>query len=166
MAYQTTATTYAHLDVRKLRLVDLFDALDKGIDDFKAKPTHLFFLAVIYPAATLFAALVVSAGDLMPLVFPMLSGLVLIGPFVGIAMEEMSRHRERGLDMSWATAFNFFTSPSFRDIAILGLLIVALFLLWVAVADTIYVMTLGDAWHASFEDFTRSVLMTRQGWTL
>ena len=59
-------------------------------------------------------------------------------------MEEMSRHRERGLNMSWTTAFNFFTSPSFKDIAILGLLTIALFLLWVAAADTIYVMTLGD----------------------
>src|SRR6185312_14909165 len=128
MAYQTTATTYAHLDVRKLRLVDLFDALDKGIDDFRAKPTHLFFLAIIYPAATLFAALVVGDGDLMPLVFPMLSGLVLIGPFVGLAMEEMSRHRERGLDMSWSMAFNFFSSPSILDIAMLGLLNIGLFL--------------------------------------
>ena len=106
MAYQTSAAAYAHLEVRKLRLVDLFDALDKGIDDFRAKPTHLFFLAVIYPAATLFAAIMISDGDLMPLVFPMLSGLVLIGPFVGLAMEEMSRHRERGLDMSWTKCAN------------------------------------------------------------
>lgn len=169
MAYQTTASTYAHLEVRKLRLVDLFDALDKGIDDFKAKPTHLFFLAVIYPAATLFAALVVGAGDLMPLVFPMLSGLVLIGPFIGLAMEEMSRHRERGLDMSWTNAFNFFTSPSFKDIAFLGLLVIALFLLWVSMADTIYVMTLGDAWHASeetFQEFARAVLTTPAGWMM
>jgi len=166
MAFQTTAAEYTHLEVRKLRLVDLFDVLDKGIDDFRAKPTHLFFLAVIYPAATLFAALVVTDGDLMPLIFPMLSGLVLIGPFVGLAMEEMSRHRERGLDMSWTTAFNFFTSPSFKDIALLGLLTIALFLLWVAAADTIYVMTLGDSWQVSVEDFTRSILTTRSGWAL
>ncbi|TAK98706.1 MAG: DUF2189 domain-containing protein [Rhodospirillaceae bacterium] len=166
MAYQTTAAEYTHLEVRKLRLVDLFDVLDKGIDDFRAKPTHLFFLAVIYPAATLFAAMVVGDGDLMPLVFPMLSGLVLVGPFVGLAMEEMSRHRERGLDMSWTTAFNFFKSPSFKDIAILGLLTIALFLLWVAVADTIYVMTIGDSWQVSVEDFTRSILTTRAGWAL
>jgi len=166
MAYQATAASYTHLEVRKLHLVDLFDALDKGIDDFRAKPTHLFFLAVIYPAATLFAAMVIGDGDLMPLVFPMLSGLVLIGPFVGLAMEEMSRHREKGLDMSWSHAFNFFSSPSFRDIAILGLLTIALFLLWVGVADTIYVMTLGDSWQVSMEEFTRSVLTTRAGWTL
>jgi uncharacterized membrane protein len=166
MAYQATATSHAHLDVRRLRLVDLFEALDKGIDDFRAKPTHLFFLAVIYPAATLFAFMIVGHDDLTPLIFPMVSGLILIGPFVGLAMEEMSRHRERGLDMSWSHAFNFFRSESFRDIAILGLLVIALFLLWVASADTIYVMTLGDAWHASLTDFSRAVLTTREGWTL
>jgi uncharacterized membrane protein len=166
MAFQAAAGSVAHLDVRKLRLTDLADALEKGIEDFRAKPTHLFFLAVIYPVATLAAAAVVADMDLMPLVFPFLSGLVLIGPFVGLAMEEMSRHRERGLDMSWADAFNFFHSPSIKDIVILGLLTIGLFLLWLGVADTIYVMTMGDAWHATMEDFSQAVLMTKAGWTL
>ena len=94
MAFQAAAGSVAHLSVRKLRLTDLAEALEKGIDDFRAKPTHLFFLAVIYPVATLVAAAVVADMDLMPLVFPFLSGLVLIGPFVGLAMEEMSRHRD------------------------------------------------------------------------
>jgi uncharacterized membrane protein len=169
MAYQAGISSHTRLEVRKLRLVDLFDALDKGIDDFKAKPTHLFFLAFIYPAATLFAALVVADGELMPLIFPMLSGLVLIGPFVGLAMEEMSRHRERGLDMTWGMAFNFFKSPSLIDIGFLGLLVIALFLLWVALANTIYVMTLGDSWQASqatAQDFVRAILTTPAGWTM
>ena len=155
MAVQdSTTSTYSGLDVRKLRMVDLFEALDRGIDDFRVKPPHMFFLAIIYPVATLLAALVLANRSLMPLVFPVLSGLVLIGPFVGLAMEKMSRHRERGLDMSWRQAFNFFRLPSIGDIAMLGLLVVALFLLWVGLADTIFVMTMGDAWYPSVEDFS------------
>jgi uncharacterized membrane protein len=102
----------------------------------------------------------------MPLVFPILSGLVLIGPFVGLAMEEMSRHREQGLDMSWAHAFNFFENPSFKDIALLGLLVIALFLGWVAAANTLYVMTMGDAWTASVDNFLTAVFSTSAGWTM
>lgn len=166
MAYQATLGATSRLAVNKIRVNDLLDALSKGIDDFREKPTHLFFLALIYPAATLFGYLVVKNANLMPLVFPILAGLVLIGPFVGIAMEEMSHHRERGLDMSWGHAFNFFEEPAAKDIGLLGLLIVGLFLGWVAIANTIYVMTVGDAWNASTitpSEFLQAVLTTHQG---
>ena len=120
MAYQAVVGTPSRIGVHKIRLADLVDAVEKGIDDFKEKPTHLLFLAVIYPVATLFGYLVVANDNLMPLVFPILAGMVLIGPFIGIAMEEMSHHRERGLDMSWGHAFNFFEEPPSRDIGLLG----------------------------------------------
>ena len=166
MAYQAIVGRPARIAVNRIRLVDLVDAFEKGIADFREKPTHLFFLAVIYPVATLFAYLVIDNDSLMPLVFPILSGLVLVGPFIGLAMEEMSRHRERGLDMSWGHAFNFFESPAFKDVALLGLLVVALFLGWVAAANTIFVMTLGDAWSASIGNFATAVLTTKQGWMM
>src|ERR1700747_2862283 len=35
--------------VRKIGLADLKDAVGKGIDDFMAMPTHVIFLAIIYP---------------------------------------------------------------------------------------------------------------------
>jgi uncharacterized membrane protein len=166
MATQATVGTAARIGVNRIRLVDLVDSVEKGIADFREKPTHLFFLAIIYPAATLFAFLVIDNESLMPLVFPILSGLVLIGPFVGLAMEEMSRHRERGLDMSWGHAFNLFESPAFKDVALLGLLNVALFLGWVAAANTIFVMTIGDAWSVGTANFALAVLTTPQGWTM
>ena len=169
MAYQATVGTSTRVTVNKIRLRDLVDAVDKGIDDFKEKPTHLFFLAVIYPVATLFGYMVVANDNLMPLVFPIMAGLVLIGPFIGIAMEEMSHHRERGMDMSWGHAFNFFEEPAAKDIIILGCLLVALFLGWVAMANTIYVMTVGDAWSTgtmTVPEFVTAVLTTPQGWML
>lgn len=166
MAYQATVGTSAGIAVNKIRLVDLVHAVEEGIADFQEKPTHLFFLAVIYPVATLFAFMVVNNDRLVPLVFPILAGLVLIGPFIGLAMEEMSRHRERGLDMSWGHAFNFFEHPAFKDILMLGLLNIALFLGWVAAANTVFVMTMGDGWSTTAADFTTRALTTPQGWSM
>ena len=39
--------------VRKITLSDLKDALVKGVDDFKAFPTHVIFLSIIYPVVGL-----------------------------------------------------------------------------------------------------------------
>src|SRR3954469_19438200 len=137
----------SHVTVRKIGINDLLDAIKEGIDDFKAKPTtHIPFIAVIYPLATLFAFLIVFRYETLPLAFPIISGSLLIGPVVTIGLYEMSRRRERGLDISGLEAFNFFESKAIWDIVFLGVLLVALFFLWLATAMTIFGMTLGDPW--------------------
>ena len=87
--------------VRKIGPADLKDALAKGLADFSAKPSHLVFLGLIYPLVGI--GLVVGASP--HLIFPLLSGFALIGPFAGIGLYEISRARELGLDTSWRHAF-------------------------------------------------------------
>lgn len=159
-----------HPAVRKLTLVDLEDALLKGIDDFKVKPTFGVLIALIYPLVTLGAFLVVFNYDLLPLVFPVVSGFLLVGPFITIGMCEVSRRRELGHDISGLSVFDFHRSPSAQDIVLLGLLLVALFFLWLATAMTIYGLTMGDPWQSAPEvlgtGFVQRLFTTGQGWTL
>ena len=42
--------------IRKIGFADLKDAAAKGIDDFWVMPTHVIFLAIIYPLVGLFVA--------------------------------------------------------------------------------------------------------------
>ncbi len=87
-------------NVRTIGTADLRDALAKGIADFKAMPTHLIFLCVIYPVVTLILGRTYAGYDVLPLVFPLLTGFTLIGPLVATGMYELSRRREQGLDTS------------------------------------------------------------------
>jgi len=159
-----------HPTVRKLSLADLEDALLKGVDDFKAKPTFGVFIALIYPLVTLGAFLVVFNYDLLPLVFPVVSGFLLMGPFITIGMCEVSRRRELGDDISGLSVFDFHRSPSAQDIVLLGLLLVALFFLWLAAAMTIYGLTMGDPWQSApaalGAGFIQRLFTTGEGWTL
>ena len=77
--------------VRAIGATDLTDALVKGFTDFKAVPTHLVFLCVIYPVVVLVSIRVAAGYDVLPLVFPLLAGYTLIGPLVAVGMYEMSR---------------------------------------------------------------------------
>src|SRR3954469_6930260 len=115
----------AQATVRKIGINDLIDAIKEGIDDFKAKPTtHIPFIAVIYPVATLFAFLIVFRYETLPLAFPIVSGSLLLGPVVTICLYEMSRRRERGLDISGLQGFNFLHSRAIWDIVFLAVLLV------------------------------------------
>jgi uncharacterized membrane protein len=158
--------TEAPPKVRKIGIADLKDALARGWDDFAAMPSHAVFLCLIYPVVGFLLARLVLGANVLPLLFPLAAGFALLGPLAALGLYEMSRRREQGLDVSWKHALDVFRSPSLGAIVALGLLLVAIFLVWIAVAQAIYVATFGYAPAASMPDFIQQVLTTRDGWML
>jgi len=152
--------------VRTIRIADLKDALARGIDDFAAMPTHAVFLCLIYPIVGIVLGRLTWGYEVLPLLFPLAAGFALIGPFAAIGLYELSRRREQGLDISWTDAFDVLRSPSAGAIAALGVLLLVIFVLWVAVAQAIYIANFGYQPAASMPDFLRQVLTTPAGWAL
>lgn len=152
--------------VRSLQLEDLRDVLHRGLEDFWAMPTHVVFLCVIYPVVGLFLFRITFAYDLLPLLYPVATGFALVGPFAAIGLYELSRRRELGLDTSWKHAADIIHSPSFVPILALGLLLVAIFGIWITVAHAIYVAHFGYQPLTSPVAFARAVLTTPEGHSL
>ena len=152
--------------VRKISLADIRDALKQGIDDFRVMPTHVIFLSLIYPIVGLMLARLAFGYDVLPLLFPIAAGFALVGPFAAIGLYELSRRREAGLDTAWRNALDVRHSPSFGAILALGGLLTIVFLVWVAVAQAIYVASFGYAPIASMPDFVHDVVATKAGWKL
>src|SRR6476661_3951425 len=57
-------------------------------------------------------------------------------------------------------------ASSFGAMLALGMLLLALFVTWIAAADAIYIAAFGNAPAASIPDFAARVLTTPQGWLL
>ena len=152
--------------VHKIGVADLRDAFSKGVADFNAVPTHFLFLGVIYPIITLVIARVYAGYDILPLVFPLLTGYTLIGPLAATGIYELSRRREQGLDCTWWHVFDVFRSPSIRSIALLGLMLMIIYFAWLGTAQAIYTWFFGTAVPASLMDFVVQVFTTRPGWAL
>jgi uncharacterized membrane protein len=152
--------------IRRIAAADLRDALARGLDDFAAYRADVVFLCIVYPIVGLLLARLVVGYDVLPLLFPIASGFALIGPVAAVGLYEMSRRREQGAAASWADAFGVVRAPSYGAIALLGLLLLAIFLLWLGVAWAIYALTLGPEQPASIAAFLRDVLTTPAGWAL
>jgi len=152
--------------VRKIGFADLKDAVAKGIDDFSAMPTHLIFLAIIYPLVGLFLARMTFGYDVVPLLFPLAAGYALIGPFAAIGLYELSRQRERGVEVSWKHVFGLLRCPSLDAIAALGMVLMIVFLIWLATARSLYQSLLGYGSPESIGQFLSDILTTSAGWTL
>jgi uncharacterized membrane protein len=153
-------------EVRRIELADLRDALARGLGDFGAYRTDVMFLCVMYPLAGLVLAWLAFDHDLLPLLFPLASGFALIGPVAAVGLYEISRRREQGVDITWADAFGVVRAPAFGAILVLGLVLLAIFLLWLAAAYAIYLVTLGPEPPAGIGSFARDVLTTGAGWAL
>lgn len=152
--------------VRRISIADLGHVLTRGLEDFGACRTDVIFLCVIYPIVGLILARLAFGYEMLPLVFPLASGFALVGPFAAVGLYEMSRRREAGMELTWTDAFGVVNSPSFAAIVLLGLLLMAIFLLWLAAAAAIYQMTLGPEPPTSLVSFVRDVFTTGTGWTM
>jgi uncharacterized membrane protein len=152
--------------VRRITLADLRDVLAGGISDFAAYRTDVIFLCIIYPVVGLILASVAFGYGMLPLLFPLASGFALIGPVAAVGLYEMSRRREQGVDITWADAFGVVRAPAFGAILVLGLILLAIFLLWLAAAYGIYHVTLGPEPPASLGAFVRDVFTTGAGWAM
>ncbi|MGY8662944.1 DUF2189 domain-containing protein [Bradyrhizobium sp. UFLA05-109] len=152
--------------IRTIQLSDLHDALKLGWEDFKAVPSHAIILCIIYPVLGLVLARGAMGYSVLPLLFPLAAGFALIGPFAALGLYELSSRRERGENASAWDAMDVLRSPSFGAMLGLGVLLLALFVTWVATAQAIYVAAFGYEGVNSIADFVTRVLTTAQGWWL
>lgn len=145
---------------------DLTEALWRGWADFKAQPSHLIFIALIYPIAGVLLGQLTVTYNIFPMLFPLLGGFALLGPFAAIGLYEVSRRREAGLDSSWGHALDVTKSPAIWQIAMLGAMLTGLFVAWLASAWFIYNALLGLPADVSTGDFLRAAFTTFDGWVM
>jgi uncharacterized membrane protein len=149
--------------VRRITGADLFEVLGRGFSDEGAYRTDIFFLVIAYPILCVGAAYIAFGMNMIPLLFPLASGIAIVGPAAAVGLHEMSRRREMGLEVSWRNAFDVVHRPAIGGILMLGVLLTALFLSWLATAWVIYQNTMGPALPDSAGQFLTDVLYTDQG---
>jgi uncharacterized membrane protein len=152
--------------IRRIEVNAIREALEEGVSDFWAMPSHAAFLALVYPLCGMVLAYAPTYQNAMQLLFPLASGFALVGPFVAVGLYEMSRRRELGLEISWKYAFNVLRSPSLPSIAALGSLLLMIFAAWIAASQWLYMALYGPTPPPAFVDFLDKVASTERGWLL
>ncbi|MBL8567908.1 MAG: DUF2189 domain-containing protein [Phreatobacter sp.] len=154
------------ITIRRIGTEDIRQALAQGFDDFSRQPSHLVFLGLIYPIVGLLIGRAAMDAEWVMLLFPIMAGFALIGPFAAIGIYEISRRREQGLDTAWSHAFDVLRSPARWSILLVGAILMVLFVAWLASAMAIYRWAFGDFVPAGQTDFMYRVLTTGEGWAL
>lgn len=165
-SFRDIQITSSQIGIRKIGVNDLWQSLKEGYDDFNAKRTFGVFLIVIYPLFALLLTLSLVGENLLYLLFPMVAGFSLLGPVVSVGLFEMSRRRERGLDLNWRSAFDFVHSSSFAPVVALSVVMMLLYVAWMFMAQFIYFGLFSTDPPVSISDFVTQLVTTRRGTAL
>jgi uncharacterized membrane protein len=152
--------------IRTVGIADLFDALRQGASDFWEKPSHYVMLALIYPIVGIVLTVWMNGYHTWPLLYPLVGGFALVGPFAALGLYEISRQREEGRQTSWHDAFDVLRSPAIGSIAALGVMLLALFTLWLTAAQTLYEGLLGSSTPQTLGGLAAQVVNEPGGMTL
>ena len=163
---EEAGTVSARPVVRRIEIADLKEALAKGFVDLGACRSDILFIGLIYPVVGLLLAWFAFDHEILPLLFPVVSGMALLTPVVAVGLYEISRRRERGEAVSWTAAVGVIRAPSFGAILMLGLVLCSMFGAWLMTAQAIYDATLGPKPPISLAAFASDVFTTEAGWTL
>ena len=164
--YLTQGAAAAVPVIRRIEVKAIREALEEGLNDFWAMPSHAAFLGLVYPLCGMVLASAPSYQNALQLLFPLASGFALVGPFAAVGLYEMSRRRELRLEISWKYAFNVLRSPSIPSIAALGALLLTIFAAWITAAQWLYMALYGPTPPVALVDFLQQVASTERGWLL
>jgi len=124
--------------LRSLSFSDLGAALIAGWADFRACPAYGLFFGGIYVLAgfVLSHALLVR-GEAVWLI-PSAAAFPLFAPFAAVGLYEVSRRREAGLPMSWATILGALRGRGDEQLILMGGIVFVGLSFWIIIAHTIF----------------------------
>ncbi|PTD25163.1 DUF2189 domain-containing protein [Sphingomonas fennica] len=153
-------------DVRRIGMADLRWALAEGWHDFREKRGDILLVGFIYPLVGFVAAWFALNGELIPLLFPLVAGLSLLGPTVASGFYELARRREQGLESGWTHFFDPWSGPRGRELLLATLTLALLFVAWVGTAWRLYQGAFGLSQGLTISAFLEQLFTTNEGWRL
>lgn len=152
--------------IRSLSTEDLKTALRKGWADVQAFRSDVVFVCLLYPVIGGLLVAMALQGNLVHLLFPVVSGFALTGPVAAVGLYEMSRRREAGLETGWAALFDVIRSPRFGSVLALALMHAVIFMAWIMAANLIFDITIGPEVPPTAAAFAQAVFGTAAGWAM
>jgi uncharacterized membrane protein len=166
MASAPVASPLLDIPVRAISADDLTQSLRDGYSDFLEKRGDLVFVGFLYPLVGFVAAIAANGQSILPLLFPMLAGLSLLGPLVSTGFYQLAKRREAGIESSWWHFFDVFNSPSREAILLVGLMLMAIFGAWLMAAGLTYAAFFGVNPPATIGILLTQAFTTPQGWAM
>jgi uncharacterized membrane protein len=148
--------------VQRITAADVAEAFAQGLRDFQALPFYGLAFGALYAAGGIVIVLSLTAFGVAYLAYPLTAGFALIGPFVAIALYEVSRRREEGQPVTFGAIWSTIRSRS--EIGWMAFVTVFVFVVWMYQVWLLISLLLGpNASFSSINEFLTVLLTTNAG---
>ncbi len=148
--------------IRQLELDRPWAWLAAGWQDLWRAPG----VSLIYGAIFTGVSFAITAGVLLVgleyLLLPLVAGFMLVGPMLAVGLYETSRRLENGLPVSLGAAL-FVATRSPMRLGFVGIVLMALLLVWMRAATLLLALFLGTTQFPALAEAIPTLLLTSQG---
>ena len=163
----TTATDeelYGVPDVNALSFDDLKECLNKGISDFRKAPLFGLFFGGIFAFGGILIVQSIIFFEKGWLIYPMLVGFPLLGPFAAVGLYDVSRRLEAGKPLPWNQILSVISLQTGRQLPYMAFVMLFIFWIWIYQIRLLVALILGRMSFTSFEAFFQILTTTPEGW--
>lgn len=160
----TDEELYGIPDVNALSFNDLKECLSKGIADFRKAPLFGLFFGGIFAFGGILIIQSIIFFEKGWLIYPMLVGFPLIGPFVAVGLYDVSRRLEAGKPLPWNEILSVISLQTGRQLPYMAFVMLFIFWIWIYQVRLLIALILGRMSFTSFEAFFQVVATTPEGW--
>ena len=155
---------YGIPDVNTIGFNDLKECLDQGLSDFRKAPLFGLFFGGIYAFGGILIVQSFIAFEKGWLIYPVMVGFPLIGPFVAVGLYDVSRRLQVGQPLVWNEILSVINRQTSRQLPYMAFVMLFIFWIWIYQVRLLIALFLGRMSFPDFETFFQIITTTPQGW--
>jgi uncharacterized membrane protein len=158
-----TEDEYSMPEVNALGFEDLKACLCNGFSDFRQAPMFGLFFGGIFAFGGILIVQSFYAWEKGWLIYPMIVGFPLIGPFAAVGLYEVSRRLSNGLPLKWNEVLSVVSLQTSRQIPYMAFVILFIFWIWMYQIRLLIAIILGRMSFSSWDSFINIITTTPEG---
>ena len=159
---QTQAVS-GKVTIAALTVDDLKRALAQGWSDFRAAPMFGLFFGGVFAFGGLLIVQSLFVWDMSWMIYPVMIGFPLIGPFAATGLYEVSRRLASGQPLAWNEVLSVVRHQSGREMAWMAFVMLFIFWMWMYQVRLLIALFLGRLSFGTLDRFAEVVITTPEG---
>lgn len=156
---------YSMPEVNALGFEDLKACLCKGISDFRRAPMFGLFFGGIFAFGGMLIVQSFYVWEKGWLIYPMIVGFPLIGPFAAVGLYDVSRRLDKGVPLRWNEILSVVSLQTSRQLPYMAFVMLFIFWIWMYQIRLLLAIILGRMSIPSWDSFFNIITTTPEGWT-
>lgn len=152
-------------EVNTLSFNDLLSCLGTGITDFRRAPLFGLFFGGVFAAGGIFIIQSLLVWQKTWLIYPVLIGFPLIGPFAAVGLYEVSRRLGENQPLVWHSILSVIWQQTGRELRWMAFVVLFIFWVWMYQVRLLLALILGQMSFIGWDNFFEIVTTTAEGWT-